>query len=76
MDNIFIIDPSLSKMDLIDAIDERIMHIKSILSCLAATEDGNFSFCEDGVYDLITIVKKIVEEIEQLQLKLITGLNL
>jgi hypothetical protein len=73
MDNTFILNPKLEKLDLIDAIDERLTHIKAILSCILATEGSNFNFCDDAVYDLAMIMQRLANEIEQMQFKLIVS---
>jgi hypothetical protein len=57
---------SLDRMDITDAIDERITQIKSILTCLSATEDGSFELCASSVYGLLSVVIRLIDELEEL----------
>jgi hypothetical protein len=67
MDNVYILSQSLDRLDVIDAIDERLAQIKSILTCLSATEGGNFELCNDvSVYGLLSVVIRLIDELEEL----------
>jgi hypothetical protein len=67
MDNVYTLTQSLDRLDIIDAIDERLAQIKSILTCLSVTEDGSFELCNDGsVYGLLSVVIRLIDELKEL----------
>ena len=67
MDNTFILNPSVSDLDLTDAIDERLTRIESITNCLMATRDGLIELKRETIYNLIWLVAECLTEIRSLQ---------
>ena len=71
MDNIFILNPSVTDLDLKDAIDESFLKIKAITVCLLATRDGINELDQETMYNLIWLVDDYLDEIDLLRNKLL-----
>ncbi len=70
MDNTFILNPSVTNLDLQDAIDERLTKIEAVTNCLMATRDSFAEPSHKTIYDLIWLVDDYLDEIRLLQKKL------
>lgn len=69
MDNIFLLNPSLSTLDLQDAINERFTKVRIIVNCLVAAQDGALELDRGTIYQIIWIVKGFFDEIETLDIQ-------
>ncbi|MGD9107686.1 MAG: hypothetical protein PVI75_00760 [Gammaproteobacteria bacterium] len=70
MDNIFLLNPSLSELDLQDAIDERFIKIQAIISGLLATQEGELELDRDTIYQMIWAIQDFTDEIEVFRCKI------
>lgn len=70
MDNIFLLNPSLSELDLQDAIDERFIKIQTIISSLLATQEGELELDRDIIYQMVWIIQDFTDEIEVFRCKI------
>ena len=60
MDNIFLLNPSHSELDLQDAIDERFIKIQAIISGLLATQEGELELDRDIIYQMVWIIQDML----------------
>jgi hypothetical protein len=67
MDNIFILNPSLDRMDLIDALNERITKIKALVTCLIFACNNDSGIDNDVIGNTAWAIEGFIEEIESLQ---------
>ncbi|MGD9153684.1 MAG: hypothetical protein PVG30_08570 [Gammaproteobacteria bacterium] len=70
MDNIFLLNPSLSELDLQDATDERFIKIRAIISGLLATQEGELKLDRDIIYQMIWTIQDFTDEIEVFRCKI------
>ncbi|MGD9152303.1 MAG: hypothetical protein PVG30_01415 [Gammaproteobacteria bacterium] len=70
MDNIFVLNPSVTTLDLKDAINERFMKAKSIIACLML-QDVNYNEPNYSViYNAIWTISDFLDEIEYFEDKI------
>jgi len=67
MDNTFLLNPSLSKLDFKDAIDERNIKILALLNCLTVTHDAMIKIDRETIYNTIWIIRDFLDEIQLLE---------
>jgi hypothetical protein len=70
MDNIFILNPSLDKMDLVDAINERITKLKALVTCLLFASYSDSGIDNNVVGNTAWAIEGFIDEIELLQEKI------
>ncbi len=70
MDNTFILNPSITAMDIKDAIDERLTKAQAITSCLLANNGGESELPHSQVYAVVWMIDTLLEELERLFVKL------
>ena len=70
MDNIFILNPSITILNLKDAIDERLIKARAIASCLLSQDNGHHEPSYNALHGAIWAIDDYLDEIEHLENKL------
>jgi len=70
MDNVFILNPSITVLSLKDAIDERLLKAKAIAACLLSQDYANHKPSNSSILGAIWAINDYLDEIENLKDKL------
>jgi len=68
MNNTFLLNPSISALDLKDAIDERLKRAEAIAHCLLFTRDAEIELNRDTFYNVLWSICELFDEVDFLRL--------
>jgi hypothetical protein len=67
MDNIFVLNPSATVLNIRDAIDERLIKAKSIATCLLSQDSTHYESSYTLLHGAIWAIDDYLDEIEYLE---------
>ena len=73
MDNIFIINPSATISALKNAVEERLIKVRAITSCLLCQDHSYRAASSSTLHGTIWAIDNYIDEIERLIAKLLQG---
>jgi len=71
MDNVFILHPDATKLDLQDAIDERVMQLSGLAECLLVSYSMEKNLDYNVIHNTLWLLRDQLEEISYLRDKMI-----
>jgi len=67
MDSIFILNPSITALNLRDAIDERLIKARAIASCLLSQDYNHYEPSKGALHGAVWAIDDYLDEIEYLE---------